>query len=475
MRHYDAGGPGGERREAVNTPIWDLLQGYRREGMSRFHMPGHKGGPGLLGCEPWDITEIMGADALYEASGIIAQSEANAARLFGSGATFYSTEGSSQCIRAMLYLALANRAEGTPPVVVAARNVHKAFVYAAALLDFEPVWLWPEEGTASLCACPVAPEGLDRTLAALGAPPAAVYITSPDYLGNLADIAALAEVCHRRGTLLLVDNAHGAYLRFLERSLHPLDLGADLCCDSAHKTLPVLTGGAYLHLSRTLPASFRENAKAALALFGSTSPSYLTMASLDLCNQALAGGEPERIRTAAGKLSELKQECSNQGWTLSGNEPLKLTVDAAASGWTGSRLAGLLRVGSVEAEYADQDYVVLMASGATTEEDFRIAANALSCGQPKPGTPRPALPLAKGERVCSIREAVFSPHETVPAEKSPGRVCGSPTVSCPPAIPIAVAGERIGPEAAKLFAHYGVEQVEVLRKAQGAGASIRKT
>ncbi|MDE6997818.1 MAG: amino acid decarboxylase, partial [Oscillospiraceae bacterium] len=113
----------------MNTPIWDLLQGYRREGMSRFHMPGHKGGPGLLGCEPWDITEIMGADALYEASGIIAQSEANAARLFGSGATFYSTEGSSQCIRAMLYLSLANRAGGTPPVVVAARNVHKAFVY----------------------------------------------------------------------------------------------------------------------------------------------------------------------------------------------------------------------------------------------------------------------------------------------------------------------------------------------------------
>ena len=103
-----------------------------------------------------------------------------------------------------------------------------------------------------------------------------MYVTSPDYLGGMQDVAALAEVCHRYGTLLAVDNAHGAYLRFLRPSRHPLDLGADLCCDSAHKTLSVLTGGAYLHIARTAPTSLAENAKEALALFGSTSPSYLT-------------------------------------------------------------------------------------------------------------------------------------------------------------------------------------------------------
>ena len=447
----------------MNTPIWNLLLGYRRDGMSRFHMPGHKG-DGPLGCESWDITEIMGADSLYEAAGVIAESEANAAVLFGSGATFYSTEGSSQCIRAMLYLALTNRSKDTPPVIVAARNVHKAFVYAAALLDFEPVWLWPEEENRSLCACPITPEDLDRTLAALNAPPAAVYITSPDYLGNMADVAALAEVCHRYGTILAVDNAHGAYLRFLKPSRHPLDQGADLCCDSAHKTLPVLTGGAYLHLSKSLPQTFQQNAKAALALFGSTSPSYLTLASLDLCNQALAGEEPCRIRTTAARLSALKQELSRQGWALAGGEPLKLTIDAAASGWTGPQLAGLLRTGSVEPEYADPDYVVLMASGSTTEEDLKFVANALSCGDPGTRIPRPVLPLVRGERVLSVREAVFAPHESIPAEEALGRVCGAPTVACPPAIPIAISGERIGPEALALFARYGVERVEVLRE-----------
>ena len=447
----------------MTTPIWNFLQGYQLEGMSRFHMPGHKGfGP--LGCEALDITEIEGADSLYEAAGIIAESEQNAASLFGSGATFYSTEGSSQCIRAMLYLALTNRPAGTPPVVVAARNVHKAFIYAAALLDFEPVWLWPEGETDSLCACPVTPEGLERTLAGLDVSPAAVYVTSPDYLGNMADISGLAEVCRRRGTPLLVDNAHGAYLRFLSPSRHPLDLGADMCCDSAHKTLPVLTGGAYLHIGKNAPAAFREEAKNALALFGSTSPSYLTLASLDLCNAALAGEEADRIRETAGNLTAVRQGLAGQGWILTGDEPLKLTFDAAASGWDGVALANLFRTGGVEAEYADVDNVVLMASGSTDQEALRIVVDAPGLAVPKPGRRRPALSPAKGERVLSIREALFAPQETVPAAQSLGRICGTPLVSCPPAVPIAVSGERIGPEAVALFRKYGVETVAVLRK-----------
>lgn len=447
----------------MTTPIWDFLQSYRRQGPARFHMPGHKGVNGPLGCESWDITEIAGADSLYEAAGIIVESEANTAALFDSGATFYSTEGSSQCVKAMLYLALTNRPAGTPPVIAAARNVHKSFVYAAALLDFEPLWLWPEGGADSLCACPLTAESLDRALSARSAPPAAVYVTSPDYLGGIADIPALAEVCRRYGTPLLVDNAHGAYLRFLSPSRHPLDQGADLCCDSAHKTLPVLTGGAYLHVSKRAPAALRENARAALALFGSTSPSYLTLASLDLCGRYLAGEGPMRIREAAKALENLKQKLSAQGWTLAGAEPLKLTINAGASGWDGFALAGLLRRGGVEPEYADRDFCVLMASGATDPKDLETTAGALEHAAPGLSRLRPALPLAKGEPALSVREALFAPHESVPAAESLGRICGAPTVSCPPAVPIAVSGERIGREAVELFRYYGVKTVDVLK------------
>lgn len=438
----------------MNTPVADFVQRYAKAGTARLHMPGHKGRC-FLGCEPWDITEIHGADALYEAEGILAESEQNAAALFGSQRTCYSTEGSSQCIRAMLYLAVAASGSHT---VVAARNVHRAFVSAAALLDLEIRWLWPEE-SRSLCGCPISPAQLEETLNSLPEPPAAVYLTSPDYLGGMAEIPALAQVCHQHGTLLLVDNAHGAYLRFLQPSLHPLDLGADLCCDSAHKTLPVLTGGAYLHLSPTAPAQLAPLAKSALGLFGSTSPSYLTLASLDLCNRYLAEGYPQRLAEAVERLAELRERLTAAGWRVEPSDPLRVTV-AAPRGVTGQELAGQLRRQSAECEYADRDFLVLMATPENTPEELAQAAAAL--GQCPGEANPPQLPLARGERACSIRQAAFAPRETVDAAHSLGRVCGLPTVGCPPAIPIAVSGERITPEALALFAYYGIEQVEVL-------------
>ena len=442
----------------METPIYDFLRRYDGGRVTRFHMPGHKG-RAFLGCENLDLTEVRGADALYEAEGIIAQSEANATALFGSRRTLYSTEGSSQCVRAMLYLALMNCPAGTKPVVVAARNVHKAFVYAAALLDFEVVWLWPEK-SRSLCGCPVSADTLERTLAALEVPPAAVYLTSPDYLGGMADIAEIAEICHRYRTLLAVDNAHGAYLRFLTPSQHPMDLGADLCCDSAHKTLPVLTGGAYLHIGKTAPAALAEQAKAALALFGSTSPSYLTMASLDLCNRYLAEGYETRLAEMTACLEQVRLHLSENGWQLEDSDPLRLTV-RAPEGMTGQQLAERLRERNIECEYADRDHLVLMLTPENTPEELEGLTAALGRTRPDRAD-RASLPLARGEQVCSIRQALFSPHETIPAEQALGRVCGAPTVSCPPAIPIAVSGERIGSEAVTLFRYYGVESVDVL-------------
>ena len=186
-------------------------------------MPGHKGVP-RLGFEHLDITELDGADSLYCAGGIIAESEKNAGSIFGAN-TFYSTEGSSQCIRAMLYLAKLYAAEnGLPPKIAAGRNAHQVFITASALLGLDVAWIYSD---CSYLSCPIQPKNLDAFLEEN--PVAAVYVTSPDYLGNTLDIAALAEVAHRHHCLLLVDNAHGAYLKVLEPSRHPMDLGADIC------------------------------------------------------------------------------------------------------------------------------------------------------------------------------------------------------------------------------------------------------
>ncbi len=444
----------------MNTPVADFVRRYAASGTARLHMPGHKG-RASLGCEAFDITEVAGADALYEADGILAQSEANAASLFSSQRTVYSTEGSSQCIRAMLQLCLLVRSQSGRAVVLAARNVHKAFVYAAALLDIDVQWLWPEAGSASLCSCPITPDALARALGAMPEPPAAVYVTSPDYLGNEAGLAALAQVCHAHGTLLAVDNAHGAYLRFLSPSRHPLDLGADICCDSAHKTLPVLTGGAYLHIARRAPAVMAQQAKQAMALFGSTSPSYLTLASLDLCNAALAGDYPRRIAETAARLDALRAALRDLGWRTLPSDPLRVTLDAASGGLTGTQLAKRLRAGGVECEYADEDALVLMATPENDEADFdRVLFAAGEAGKPRDRVP---LPVVRAPRACSIRRALLAPQELLPAQDALGRICGAPTVACPPAIPVAVSGEVITREAIEVFCRCGIETVSVVQ------------
>ena len=445
----------------MDTPIADFVKSYAASGAARFHMPGHKG-RGPLGCEALDITEIAGADSLYEAEGIIARSEENAGSLFGTGRTLYSTEGSSQCIRAMLHLILQNRKTGTAPVILAARNVHKAFIYAAALLDFRPEWLWPEGESNSLLGCPISPKGVAAAMDALPEPPAAVYITSPDYLGNLADIRGIAAAVHERGSILAVDNAHGAYLHFLGSPLHPMDLGADICCDSAHKTLPALTGGAYLHISKSAPAAFARKARQAMALFGSTSPSYLTLASLDLCNVYLTGNYRKELAESCLELEKLKVRLRDRGWGVDPSDPLRLTI-AAPGASSGLELAGLLRERGIECEHADGDYLVLMFTPSNTPEELEILEAALGYA-PAPPAEKKSLPLPRGEGAMPLRRAMFAPQETVPAQKALGRICGAPTVACPPAVPIAVSGERIDREAVELFLRYGLETVDVVKE-----------
>ena len=444
----------------MNTPIVDFAKNYAGSNARRLHMPGHKG-RALLGCEPWDLTEIDGADDLSAPNGIIAESEANASRLFGAQ-TLYSCEGSSLCIRAMLYLAVAARKNGGErPLVIAARNAHKVLIYALAMLDADVAWIAPDPGD-SLNSCRVTPQKLERTLNRAGGRACAVYLTSPDYLGNLADIRSIAAVCRAQGVPLLVDCAHGAYLRFLPEPLDPIGLGADLCCDSAHKTLPALTGAAYLHLSDRAPEVFHRRARQAMALFASTSPSWLILESLDACNAWLETA-PERLRAFLPQVDALRARLRAQGWTLAGDEPMKVTIDAAASGWSGDELARKLTEAGVIPEFHDPDYVVLMPSPMNAPEDLSAVSTALgSIGTRKSARVRPAF-AGLPEAVLSPREAILADWEELAADQCEGRVLADAPVSCPPAIPIVMPGERIDKYALERFRYYGIDRCRVIR------------
>ena len=326
-------------------------------------------------------------------------------------------------------------------------------------------------------------QALER-LSGQGRTPFGVYVTSPDYLGGMQDIAALSKVCDAHGAPLLVDNAHGAYLNFLVGgSKHPMALGAAMCCDSGHKTLPVLTGGAYLHLGLKAPVQDETAVRNALALFGSTSPSYLILQSLDRCNRYLSEGYPLRLYSCCGQLTRLRrvlnEAAAAAGSKLSlavddpAREPLKLTLDAAALGLTGTALAEALRKYAIECEYADPRYVVLMFTPENPAQDYdRLEEAVAAVCAALPGVPECPEPegdtftalAAEAGPVCSVRAAVFAPQQTIPAAEALGRVCAMPTVSCPPAIPIVVSGERVSPAAIELFARYHVETVAVIRE-----------
>lgn len=443
----------------METPICDFVRAYAAGNPARMHMPGHKG-EALLGPEMLDLTEIEGADVLYHSRGIIRRSEENAAALFGTARTVYSTEGSSLCIRAMLYLSLLTAKEkGLPPRLLAGRNAHRTLMTAAALLDLEVDWLLPGPGEG-LLSCNVTAETLERELN--NRPYMAVYLTAPDYLGQQADLRTAAEVCHRHHVPLLVDNAHGAYLKFLPETGHPIELGADACCDSAHKTLSCLTGAAYLHLSSGAPADWADRAEQAMSLFASTSPSYLILQSLDRMNAELAGDYPSRLIRTAEKTDGIKKALRAEGWVLAGTEPLKLTLRAAARGYSGEELQTVLRGKGIECEFADRANLVLMISAETKGTDLEHLYSVLrEIPQKEPLTEKPpALPAP--ERACSIRQAMLSPRETISADRAAGRVLADTCVSCPPAVPVVIAGERITPEAAECMKYYGITECDVM-------------
>lgn len=442
----------------MDTPIVKFVEEYRNSGTARFHMPGHKG-VSFFGPEPWDITEIAGADDLSSPEGIILESEKNAGALFGTDRTLYSTGGSTQSIHAMVYLCCL-RAGEEEPCILAGRNAHKAFIHAAAKLGVRVKWLYPEQ-RSGICGCSISPETLEKALK--GEKPAAVYVTSPDYLGQVADIPGLSRVCRAHGVPLLVDNAHGAYLAFLEPSLHPIHLGADLCCDSAHKTLPCLTGTGYLHIAKGDPYHFGPHAVRAMSLFGSTSPSYLLLQSLDRCNRYLEESIREELRALHLRSLPVRETLRELGIPNVSQEPGKLTLDLRGYQVTAQEAAAHFRRFGLEFEYADGEFVVFMLAPGNGEIDFSRLKNALAaiCWE-KRSQPAVSPVIPRGNGVMSIRRAILAPAEEVPVEASVGRICGAPTVACPPAIPIAVSGEKITEEHVRLFRHYGMERVWVV-------------
>lgn len=414
------------------TPIHDFLEQYANSGTVRCHMPGHKGRP------LFDITEISGADSLYESSGIIAQSEDIAARLFGSEKTLYSCGGSTLAIQTMLALVKHSGKDE----VIAARGSHRSFISGCIHCGLTPVWVYPKD----YMSAEVSPLAIEEKFSSRTA---AVFINSIDYYGGRSDIPAIARVCEKHGVPLLADNAHGAYLKFTRAADHPITQGASMCADSAHKTLSVLTGGAYLHIA---DKRFLQSAKEMMSAFGSSSPSYLILDSLD-CFNGFISENPDAVITLCDKLSALKKELISAGIPVRRSDEMRLTLDCIAVGSTGTACANELRRRGIECEYADERCCVLLFGIGTSDEDIKKVKNALISGGCFPLEKPEMLPeFIRAEYVMPPGEAFYSPlAQNIPIDKAEGKICAELWSPCPPGVPVIMPGERINKAACRML------------------------
>jgi arginine decarboxylase len=463
------GGRSGIEPSAQPTaPYLEAVTAYGFRGSARFHVPGHKGGEGadpglrsalgeraLLLDVPQDIEgiDVGPAPTPYE------RAEVLAAEAYGAARTWFLTNGASQGNHA-LCLALAPSGRR----VVIQRNSHASLIDGLILSGGSAVWVAPEYDAELGMAHSVTPEALERAFE--GAPDARVgFIVSPTYYGMTADVAGCAEVAHRAGAALVVDNAWGAHFGFHARlPASPLSLGADAMLASTHKIVGSLTQSAMLHVAHGGRVDIEAVARA-VRLVRSTSPSSLLFASLDAARRQLAvHGEAlldrtiraaERAREAIDAVpgcTTLDEEMVGRSGIV-GWDPLRIVIDVRATGCTGYEVAAALRASyDIYVELATHATLVLVLGLAQPVEqlerlahDFAETVKRISRPGQAPAVSRPPAAF-QSDTAIPPREAFLGPGETVPVEQAVGRISAESIAGYPPGIPALLPGERVTDE-----------------------------
>lgn len=428
--------------------LTDKLWKYASGDAVPMHMPGHKRNAAMLGDSlPWklDITEIDGFDNLHDMQGVLRETAALAARLYGSVRAFPLVGGSTCGILAAMS-ACTRRGDG----VIVARNCHKSVYNAAELLGLHASYVLPQQDAATGIATEITPQSVEEALAA-NPDVQLVVITSPTYEGVVSDIAKIAETVHRSGALLLVDAAHGAHLGFSPFfPQQPVICGADIVVMSLHKTLPALTQCALLHV-----CSHRVDADAvarALAVFETSSPSYVLLASIDACLRLLEEKSTElfasyerELTSFFGRTSTLKKISIFRGGFAF--DLGKVVISTRGTSVSGTDLLKMLRTDfAIELEMAYSDYAVAMTSICDDEESLMRLADALleiDSQISSTGTKECVSAMHIPRQAMSAYGALEKSGEFAQLETSAGRMALEYIWAYPPGIPIVVPGEVV--------------------------------
>lgn len=396
------------------------------------HMPGGKRRFVSELPYQWDVTEVEGTDDLHDPHGILLEMQSRAASLWGAEQSFVLVNGSTGGILS------AVRATGDGAVLMG-RNCHKSVYNAVSLCRREARYLLPTEGE-------ILPAHVEQALTD-NENITTLVITSPTYEGVISDIKSISEICHRHGVTLIVDEAHGAHLGFAFGE-SAVTLGADIVIQSLHKTLPALTQTAVLHCKKAFaPAIAREN-----AVFESSSPSYILMASADECFAFLASEAGKKAMedykdNLLAVREKLKRKLTRFRLLETPRYDMgKLVILTEGTDTTGKALAEALREDHrIETEMALPHSLTAMTSVCDGEAELNAFAEAVLAldkqASPAPAAVLPALSLP--QKVCEPFELRGKEGKPCPMEEAIGEISLSYLWAYPPGIPLLVPGERV--------------------------------
>ena len=449
---------------AIRTPVQDFLLEHRRKNPVSFHMPGHKGsklyrecgyGEFLDSFMDCDITEIPGADNLFQAESILREAQERYAKLYEVKKSYLQINGSSGAnIAAML----ATVPKGKK--IIMARNCHKSCFNALSLGDIRPVYVYPELIEEYGISGAVPPEDIERLLEE-NRDAEAVILPSPNYYGICSDIKRIAEIVHKHNKILIVDQAHGAHLKFFSRfgikhmPVSAEEAGADIIVNSIHKTLASLTESALLNVnSDRVDLQLLEDRLQAIE---STSPSYILMASLDINASIIAERGEELFSRWAETLDWFYAKADSiRGLRTINNLPgldrTKINISFGDLGISGAELEQMLmNEFGIFIELFTGDLLMCMTGIGSTEGDIRRLAEALEKISETGG--RKKSERSNNKRSRAYQPAAKAELSDVPVKKrkvklteAEGLVCASSIIPYPPGIPFICPGERITAE-----------------------------
>ena len=446
---------------SVTTSIYEFITDHLERDTVSFHMPGHKGShlyrrfgyhAFLERMMDYDITEIAGADNLFQTEGIIKGVQDHYAKLYNCKKSYILINGSSGGNIAAI---LASVSKGKQ--LIMARNCHKSVFNALTLGGIRPVYAYPEMIQEYGISGSISPAEIEHLI--LENPDTeAVMITSPNYYGVCSDIKTIAEIAHKYGKVLIVDEAHGAHLHFSD--LLPssaIKSGADLVINSTHKTLASFTQSAALHYNTDLVDQYLLEDK--LQCIQSTSPSYVLMTSMDISADLLEKHGQTLMNEWTQNLTDFYERISKIPGVqtmgkMKGLDWTKINLSMGELGITGSQLDKILLDDyNIYSELFTGDWIMAMTGIGNTKNDYDRFANALEDISIKRRSS--GLEIHRTEHKS---DSLIPPKQAemfeIPASKkrvkladSEGMICGSSIIPYPPGIPLICPGERIEADA----------------------------